>query len=132
MFVYLFGAIVELALWVGGIYLVYRVVFSKSIAEKKKAKARKIELERLVYLTLKASKPDKVDEFLKANIKDLSKEDFDKLTEHLEYLNVLSDEPLKARFDTLEKNQATINEIHLDDPTPSPTEVLKNPPKLYG
>ena len=133
MFVYLFGAVVELLLWVGGIYLVYKVVFSKSISEKKKAKIRKIELERLVLLTLKSSKPEEISEFIKSNLKELPEKDFSKLTEHLEFLNVLSDAPLRARFEDLEKKntQGLINEIVLDTPPPDPIEVLRNHTKLF-
>jgi hypothetical protein len=132
MFVYLFGSITELLLWVGGTYLLYRVIFSKSISDKKIMKLKRETSEKLSLLTLKSSDPQEVTEFIKLNVNFLSQETFKKLTEHLDFLNVLTEVPLKTRFEHLEKNNIgpQINEIILNEPIPTPIEVLKNPPTL--
>lgn len=102
MFTLLFAAVGEFLLWVGGAYVVYRVVFYSSIKKKKELKLQKENAEKLSSLILKSSSPKEISEFMKNNVSFLSKETFTKLNEHLEFTNVLSEEPLKARFENLE------------------------------
>jgi hypothetical protein len=102
MFIYLFGALIEFGLWTIGIYVVYRLIFSKSIIERKRLKNLKLDNEKLALLVLKSNDIDKVSSFMKENVSSLSNETFIKLNEHLDYLNIMSEEPLKARFKELE------------------------------
>lgn len=102
MFIYLFGALIEFGLWTISIYIVYRLIFAKSIAERKKIKNLKLDSEKLALLVLKSNNIGEVLLFMKDNVSSLSNETFIKLNEHLDYLNIMSEEPLKARFKELE------------------------------
>jgi len=151
MFTILFGAIFNFVLWVAGAYIVYRVIWNKSITEKQNLKNKKASTEKLAVLMLKSSSSKEVSFFLKDNVDYLSEVSFKKLTDHLEFLDVMSEEPLKARFEDLEnkpkvitlneparnvmdilENPPRIKEIVLEEPPPDPIDVLRNPPKLHS
>ena len=102
MFTILFASVVEFALWSAAIYVGYRILFYKSIKEKKEMKVKHDNAEKIALIMLKSSSNKEVQNFMKDNVSFLSKETFNKLNEHLDYLNVLSEEPLKARFEELE------------------------------
>ena len=135
MFTILFAALGELLVWGVLTYALYRLVFWKSIKEKKFVKLNKENAEKLAVLILKSNSTKEISAFLKDNTSFLSKQTFVALVEHLDYVSVLNEEPLKARFEELvpelkDDSGIFVEEIHLPDPPRSAMEVLNDPPTL--
>jgi hypothetical protein len=110
MFTILFAALGELLVWGMVAYVLYRLVFWKSIKERKILKQNKENAEKLAILMLKSSSVKEISSFLKDNTSFLSEKTFTVLVEHLDYISVLNDEPLKARFEDLETKTSNSDE----------------------
>ena len=125
--------LVEGAAWCAAFYGLYRIIFFSSIQKKKQLKEEKSKAEKVAQIILKSSSSKEISEFTKSHAHLLSEDTIKKLSEHLEFINVLSEEPLKARFEELEikdNSGIKVEEIILDEPPRDVMDILKNPPTL--
>lgn len=114
VFDFLFGVLI--------LYGGYRLVFYKSLAKEAELKVAKDSAIKLAIVKLHSDDVKDIEEFLNKNAQYLSVDTIEKLADKIETLKIINDEPLKRRFENLEKQEKTRIEPEVYDNQEDSTE----------
>ena len=124
MFTVLMAALGEALLWIGGLYVVYRIVFHKSLNAEVNFKQAKAVAEKLALVKLHSKSSKDILLFLENNAQYLSEAMINKLADVSETLK--AEEDLNDKFSALESRQRVSEDevAELEDETHNITKTL--------